>query len=106
MLPRLAALSMLLLAGACAPGIDPLTQMANRCSVAVADQGLQVGGFNRLVSRIFTDGELAAWGGIASPRVPVLNTRGLPVAEASALDGGVPGSAWQACMQRSLRALA
>jgi hypothetical protein len=103
--PRLAILPVLLLANACAPEIDPITRLANRCSVAVADRGLQVGGFNRLVSRTFTDGELAAWAGIASPRVPVLNTRGLPVAEASALDGGVPGAAWQACMQRNMRAL-
>ena len=108
MSPRLALLPLLaaLALPACAPEIDPLTQMASRCSVSVADLGLRVGGFNRLVSRVFTDGELAAWGGIASPRVPVFNTRGLPVTEATALDNGVPGAAWQACMQRSLRALA
>jgi hypothetical protein len=105
MMPRFAALLLVLALPACAPRVDPLTQMANRCSVAVADLGLRVGGFNRVVSRIFTDGELAAWGGIALPRVPVFNTRGLPVTEATALDNGVPGAAWQACMQRNLRAL-
>lgn len=101
LLPLLAVLTL----AACGPTIDPLTQMANRCSVAVAERGLQVGGMTRLVSRVFTDGELAAWGGIASPQVPVFNTRGLPVTEATALDHGVPGSAWQACMQWRLRNL-
>jgi hypothetical protein len=99
------AMAVLVLA-ACGPRVmppDPITQMANRCAIAVSAQGLQQGAAARLSSRMVTDGELAAWGGIISPDVPVLNSRGLPVAEVPVLDNGYPGAAWQFCMGQSLR---
>ena len=95
-------------AGACAPQPypgDAATQLARRCATAVYEQGLQHGGINRLSSREVMEGELAAWGGFSSGTVAVLSTRTLPVAEASALDGAVIGSAWESCMQQGLRAL-
>jgi len=96
------------LAGACAPQPHPgdaATQMARRCATAVYEQGLRHGGINRFSSREVMEGEIAAWGGFSSGTVPVLSTRTLPVAEASALDGPVIGSAWQGCMRQGLSAL-
>jgi hypothetical protein len=94
--------------GACAPApypADAVTPMARRCATGVYEQGLRSGGINRFSSREVMEGELIAWSGIPAGNAAVLSTRTLPIAEASALDGSVIGSAWQSCMQQSLRAV-
>jgi hypothetical protein len=94
--------------GACAPApypADAVTQMARRCATAVYEQGLRYGGINRFSSREVLEGELIAWSGISTGQAAILSTRTLPIAEASALDGAVIGSAWQFCMQQGLQAM-
>ena len=78
------------------PLAGQLRPMAQACTNQVSTQAQGQPGTLRLKTYHVTGIELTTFG--LSPGAPTSSTeRDLPMVEATALDGGTPGSAWKAC---------
>lgn len=84
---------------------NDLRPLATACSAEIYQKARGLAGTTTMTGFTLTTSELKSWGGLYPAAFARSASQTYPMVEASALDGGAPGSAWKACLAGKIQAL-